>query len=139
MIYDKIKAKSIEIRKAKGQLAAYSTFVLSEVSKIGKSKGDRETTDDEAITVLKKMLTVAESNLELAVEDKSSVLLEAEIEFLKSVLPSMATEEEVTEFLKNTFSEKTHKGVVFKAAKEKYGSLVDMMKLAVIAEELGVI
>lgn len=138
-ILSKIKKKSIEIRKAKSLLAAYSTFVLSEITKVGKAKGDRETTDDEAITVLKKMLTVAESNLALVTLDKNSTLVEAEIEFLKSFLPSEIDETEMMKFITENFPgpEKYNKGVVFKKAKEKYGSLINMMKFGVLAENAG--
>ena len=48
-----LKAKTLELRKARSSLGSIMQFHVAEVSKIGKNKS-RETTEDEAIQYIKK-------------------------------------------------------------------------------------
>jgi uncharacterized protein YqeY len=111
---DRLKAKTLELRKARSPLGPTMQFHVAEVSKIGKSK-NRETTEDEAIQYIKK--TVQRLN-----EDEYADKLE--IAVLEELLPQMATEAEVREFLSTI--DTSNKGAVMKAVRDKYGALVDM-------------
>ena len=124
---EKIKKASITERKARGPLAAFSTFVIAEVEKIGKSKGNRDTTEDEAIQVLKKLR-------ETAVENQNSL----EENWINSLLPEMVRDDVVRIFLNSEFGPgaKPSKGDAMKALKGQFGSLIDMKRAGEIYTEM---
>jgi len=123
----KIKDASVKERKLRSDMAVFSSFVLAEVQKIGKGKGNRETTDDEAIQVLKKISAVSAENNRIG-----------EVAWIDTLLPSMATSQDIQEFLNSTFGTgaAVNKGIVMKALKERFGSLVDMKLAGTIAAEM---
>ena len=137
-IINDMKAASIEIRKNKGGLASFSTFALSEISKIGKNDGNRETTDDEAIATIKKLIDKNKSNMAITKDQFSVMKLEAENDFLRSFLPEMASEEEIVKFLKDEFGvgKPKNKGIAMGAVKKKFGSLADMKQVNQIVSEV---
>ena len=137
-IISDIKAASIEIRKNKGGLASFSTFALSEISKIGKNDGNRETTDDEAIAIIKKLIDKNKSNIAITKDQFSVMKLEAENDFLRSFLPEMVTEEEIVKFLNEEFgvAKPKNKGIAMGAVKKKFGSLVDMKQAGSVIKQI---
>ena len=126
-VIEKLKAASIAERKACGPLAAFSTFVLAEVQKIGKSKGNRDTTEDEAITALKKVQATSAENNNVG-----------EVAWVAALLPQMASDDSVRIFLNSEFGPgaKPAKGDAMKALKAKFGSLVDMKRAGEIYTEM---
>jgi uncharacterized protein YqeY len=140
-VIEKLKTESINLRKTRNPIAASITFALSEIEKIGKNNGNRETTEDEAIRVIQKIISTIDENLKLADESKS-VQLNYEKTILSSVLPRMASDEEVETFLKNKYaiaqaaSDMPNKGVIMKSLREEFGSLVDMKRAGVIVSEM---
>jgi uncharacterized protein YehS (DUF1456 family) len=109
-----LKAKTLELRKARSSLGSIMQFHVAEVSKIGKSKS-RETTEDEAIQYIKK-------TVQRLKEDEHADIQELDV--LEGLLPTMATRDEVRDFLSTI--DTSNKGIVMKAVREKYGALVDM-------------
>lgn len=120
-----LKTKTLELRKARSHLGPTMQFHMAEVSKIGKSNGNRDTTEDEAIQYLKKTVQKLKEN-EFA--DKE------EIAVLEAMLPRMATEDEVRTHVFHLEATEgldiSNKGAVMKAVKEQFGSLVDMKMVA---------
>ena len=106
---------TLKLRKSRSPLAPTFSFHMAEVSKIGKTKGNRETTDDEALQYVKKTVQKLK-------EDEHAN--QEELRLLEDLLPQMASREEVETFLSNI--DKSNKGVVMKAVKAKFGALVDM-------------
>lgn len=104
-----LKAKLLEARKNKGNTAFWS-FVLAEVTNVGKNKGNRETTSDEAISVIKKLV------------EKSIVASEKQM--LEELLPKMATKEQVQEFVATLDSQEIK--VVMPALKKKFGAAINL-------------
>ena len=136
-----LKKATIELRKARSPLAPFAVFVLAEVQKIGKNAGNRDTTEAEAIQVLKKVLATAEDNYSAAVEvNAGPETIQNYIdegEFIRDLLPQMVDEEIVRNFLNSTFSGQTpNKGQVMKALKEKFGAYVDMKAAGAIFTEM---
>ena len=115
-----LKTLTMKLRKERSPLASTMVFHLAEVEKIGKNAGNRETTEDEAIQYVKK--TVQKLN-----EDQYSNKEEATL--LEGLLPQMASREEVQTFLA-TLEDTSNKGVVMKAVKQRFGTLVDMKMVA---------
>jgi uncharacterized protein YqeY len=143
-IIEKLKAKSLELRKERSPVSSSIAFALSEIQKIGKNSGNRETTDDEAIKVIQKLLIVVNENIRYAEEkedDGRLIHLNYEKQILESVLPQMASDQDITDFLRDLFTGKRgdnipKKGDVMKALRDHFGALVDMKHAGQIAKEL---
>lgn len=144
MIIRELKRASLRLRKEKSPLAALSVFAISELEKIGKNTGNRETTEAEAISALKKLIEKIEENVrnitDVLPEEVSITRIQPLIDeavFLKSFMPQMASDEDVRNFLNESFAGKeTNKGEVMKALRAKFGALIDMKTAASVAEEM---
>jgi uncharacterized protein YqeY len=138
-VTEKLKKESMRLRKERSPVAASIQFALSEIEKVGKNAGNRATTDDEAIRVIQKIVATINENLTHA-DTGRKVHLNYEKTVLESVLPQMATEDEVVDFLQETFGGKLaeipKKGDIMRALREEFGSLVDMKRAGVIVSEL---
>lgn len=119
MIYNTLKHVSLELRKSRSPLASTVQFHLSEIQKIGKNLGNRETSEDEAIQYLKKTLQRLKEN---------SFSKQEEIDILESLLPEMLSEEQMRDFISRC--ENLSKGDIMKLAKKEFGSKVDMKQLS---------
>lgn len=139
-IVQKLKTESLRLRKERNPVAASITFVISEIDKIGKNSGNRETTEDEAVRVVQKLVATLRDNLnyKLTDDDEASTLLQ--IQILESVLPKMLTLADTSKAVVDAVKEVgPNKGAVMKALRAKYGALIDM-KLAgsLLTETYGV-
>ncbi len=139
-VIEKLKAESLRLRKERNPIASKIVFALSEIEKVGKNNGNRATTEDEAIKVVQKLLVTVNENIKYAEQKADLVrLVELDLEkaILESVLPQMASDEEVRNYLQSSFVEMpANKGVIMKVLKEKFGALVDMKRAGQIATEL---
>jgi len=140
-VIEKLKAESLRLRKERNPIASSITFALSEIEKIGKNSGNRDTTNDEAIKVVQKLVATIDENLKLDIDDGRRVALNYEKQILLGVLPQMASEQEIVDFLRDLFTGKRadeipKKGDVMKALRDKFGALVDMKRAGQIATEL---
>lgn len=137
-VIEKLKAESLRLRKERNPVAASITFALSEIEKVGKNNGNRVTTDDEAIKVVQKLIVTIGENLKLDIDDGRRVALNFEKHILESVLPQMASVEEIRSKLVFAFDGKQvrNKGEIMKWAKAEWGVLADMKQVGAIASEL---
>jgi uncharacterized protein YqeY len=140
-VIEKLKAESLRLRKERNSIASSITFALSEIEKVGKNNGNRVTTDDEAIKVVQKLVATIDENLKLNIDDGRRIALSHEKNILLSVLPQMASDEDVTDFLRELFtgkreSEIPKKGDVMKALRDRFGALVDMKRAGQLATEI---
>ena len=140
-VIEKLKAESMALRKTRSPVSASITFTLSEIDKVGKNKGNRTTTEDEAIKVIQKQIATIDETLKLDIDDGRRIALNFEKRILSSVLPQMATEHEVKDFLRELFTGKRgeqvpKKGEVMKALRERFGALVDMKQAGQIAFDI---
>ena len=140
-VIEKLKAESLRLRKERNPIASSITFAISEIEKVGKNSGNRVTTNDEAIKVVQKLIATIDENLKLGIDDGRRIALSHEKNILLSVLPQMATEQEVADFLRDLFTGKRDdeipkKGDVMKALRDKFGALVDMKRAGQIATEI---
>jgi uncharacterized protein YqeY len=137
-VIEKLKAESLRLRKERNPVAASITFALSEIEKIGKNNGNRATTDDEAIKVVQKLIATIDENLKVATDDGRKVAFNFEKQILQSVLPQMASEDDIRSALVFAFNGKQvqNKGEIMKWAKSHWGALADMKQVGAIATEL---
>jgi uncharacterized protein YqeY len=119
-----LKALAMRLRKNRDSIARLIVFHLSEVEKIGKNKDNRETTEEEAVQYVKK--TVQKLKEDQFANDET----QREIELLASLLPQMASREEVEEFIRTEGLNLSNKGEVMRAVKAEFGAAVDMRMVA---------
>lgn len=122
---EKLKAKTLELRKARNPLGPVMQFHMAEVAKIGKSNSNRDTTEQEAIQYLKKTVQKLKEN-----EFSNS----EEIVVLEDMLPQMVSYDEVHKFILEKDLDVTNRGAVMKAVREHFGALVDMKMVAEIIQ-----
>ena len=118
-----IKALTLKLRKERSELAPVMQFHVAEIEKIGKNNGNRPTTDDEAINYVKKAIGACTLNMKLGDTERNSVW-GYEKNLLESLLPKMATEDELRAFVEAQGD--VHKGLIMKAVKAEFGALADM-------------
>ena len=138
-VLEKLRAKSLELRKdpAMRWLAPSIMFAISEIEKIGKNAGNRATTDDEAIKVVQKIIITLEDNIALATDTDAIAKFAAEHDVLRSVLPQMASEDDIRGFLQESYVDmKPSKGDVMKTLRFKFGAKIDMKRAGEIVKEL---
>lgn len=129
---EKLKVVTLEHRKNKTGLGPSLQFHTSEVVNVGKNQGNRETTEDEAIQYVKKAVQKLKENPHHN---------QLEVSVLEGLLPKMASEQEIRDFLRELFTGKRgdgipNKGVVMREAKQKFGLRVDMKRLSQLANEI---
>lgn len=141
-VIEKLKAESLRLRKERNPVAASITFAISEIEKIGKNNGNRPTTDDEAIRVVQKLIATIDENLKVTTDDGRKVAFNLEKQILSSVLPQMASDQDIVDFLRvfmtghSKMSSVPKKGDVMKALRSHFGSLADMKRAGEIATEI---
>lgn len=136
-ILSTLRTEALALRKTKNPIASSIMFTISEIEKVGKNNGNRETTDDEAIRVIQKLIATIDENLKLNLTDKQKDGLTFERTILHSVLPQMASDEEIISFLKAEFPvTPPNKGPIMKGLKIKFGSLVDMKRASDLSTQL---
>ena len=139
-IIENLKSKSMQLRKERSPVASSIVFAISEIEKVGKNSGNRVTTNDEAIRVVQKIITTIDENLKHA-DTGRLIHLNYEKQILESVLPQMASDQDITDFLRDLFTGKRgdeipKKGDVMKALRDHFGALVDMKRASQIAKEI---
>ncbi len=140
-VIEKLKVESINLRKTRSPIAPSILFALSEIEKVGKNNGNRATTEAEAIKVIQKLIATIDENLKLALDDGRRIALNFERNILVGVLPQMASDQEVTDFLRELFTGKRgdqipKKGEVMKALRDRFGALIDMKRAGQIATDV---
>jgi len=99
-----MRADLLNVRKNRDETRiGVLTAQVDAVAMVGKNKGNRETTDEEAVNVVKKFLdTARENEALLAARGDSDALAKTrvEIEVLECYMPSQMTEEELVSVIK---------------------------------------
>lgn len=133
-----LKVESLRLRKERNPVAASITFVLSEIERVGKNAGNRETTEDEAVKTVQKIVATLRDNLQYRLSERDEEATKMQISILESVLPQMVSEEQVRDTIADLALEPSfmfNKGNVMKALRVKYGALIDLKRAGVILEE----
>lgn len=128
-VIEKLENETMKARRDMGIMSSFAKYILSEVRNIGKNKGNRETTEDEAIQFIKKQIEKTEEILHMVKERHAINRLKSEINFLENLLPEMVSENEIIDFLRNETTEDMNKGQIMKKVKNHFGARVDMKKV----------
>jgi uncharacterized protein YqeY len=114
---------------------------MSEVAIVGKNNGNRETTDEEAVKVIKKFIKGINETVDLIKDPEKLKLLEMELEIYNSFLPQIMNELETraaVEKIINALPEKSPKamGQVMGTISKEYGTLIDRGLASQIVKEM---
>ena len=128
----------MSLRKERNPIAPSIQFALSEIEKVGKNSGNRETTEDEAIRVVQKLIATIDENLRVVDSDGHRIALNFEKQILQEVLPQMASEEEVPSLLADILGTTApkNKGIAMKVIRDEFGAKVDMKRAGEIVTEM---
>ncbi len=135
----KIKESLLQARKDKdSKLSSLLSTLLSEVVKVGKDNGNRETTDQEAISVVKYFIKNINQTIELlskkqivaGVESLEVETLRDELTIYEAFLPTQLTEVELTALISKEIAEKGYStvkdmGKVMTALNDSFKGLFD--------------
>lgn len=143
-VIDKLKIESIRLRKERSITAPSILFALSEIEKIGKNNGNRNTTEDEAIKVIQKIISTIDENIKVTSDDGRKIAFNHEKQILSGVLPDMTSDEEIMNVLRPIMTGKTaetmpKKGEIMKIVRDTFGARVDMKRVGqILMETYGV-
>ena len=137
-VVEQLKKRSMSLRKERNPIAPSIQFALSEIEKVGKNSGNRETTEDEAIRVVQKLIATIDENLRVVDSDGHRIALNFEKQILQEVLPQMASEEEVRSLLADILGTTApkNKGIAMKVIRDEFGAKVDMKRAGEIVTEM---
>lgn len=140
MLLETIKAASLAARKAKdAEQAALLTTLFAEAARIGKDAGNRETTDEETVRVVRKFIKGLDESLAVLTQDEARNRALRERAVLEQFLPKMVTGAElatVVADIVSTLAERTPKqmGIVMKSLKDRLGGAYDGNEASVLVK-----
>jgi uncharacterized protein len=143
-LLEQIKEKQLTARKAQDDIAkSLLTTLVAEATVPGKNNGNRESTDEEVIAVIKKFIKGVNETLDALKFSSDGRVLVAhkEKEILEQFLPAQLTEEQLREIIGGIIvglGEKNPKlmGKVLSLVKEKYNGQYDGSIAAKLTKEL---
>ena len=136
MILEELTKQKNTARKNKDTaIIPFLSLLISQIQMVGKNDGGRDTTEDEALRVIKKMIAANEETIVNTTDLDVSDELIAELEIMKPFLPQMATADDVN----REVSLLIHNGVdnigaMMGGLKKKFGSTVDMRMASAMAQ-----
>jgi len=148
-IVNQLKQDQLQARKDRdAELASFLTTVYSEVVTVGKDDGNRETTDQETIAVLKKYIKRADEMITI-LEDRGLMVgaeitaANFEIRVINKYLPKQLDETELTAVIaeiieKDGFSSMKDMGSTMKILKENHEGTYDgKLASTIVKQQLG--
>lgn len=142
MLMSKIQAASLEARKAKqSERATILVTLFAEVQKVGKDAGNRDTTDDEAVRIVKKFLKGVDEFLVVAKDETTVTRLQLEKAVLEEFLPKQADEAALRQAIGDIVSALADKGpkavgVVMKGLKDRFAGNYDGAMASKLVKEV---
>lgn len=134
-LLQRIKAAQLEARKSRDALTAtLLTTVIGEAVMVGKSDGNRESTDAEVLQVLRKFekgMNESIGYLQNTDNKEALAVVQAELEIIRKFMPTKISDaqvqQDIVEVVKrlNLPWEQKSMGAVVKELKSKYGEQFD--------------
>lgn len=138
-----IKNDQIAARKARDTvLAPTLTTLISEIEVIGKNDGNRESTDVESVSVLKKFISNAQENIRelgeknILTPDVHNTLM-GEINLYTKYLPTQIEENALFDIIKDLIANGVDNiGAIMGSLSKSHGGLYDGRMASTIAKDL---
>lgn len=148
MLVEKLKADQLNARKEKNEVrASLLTVLYSELINVGKNDGNRQPTDQEAISLIKKFVKTADQNMDLYGKVGKLEAVECvkkELKILKEYLPVSPNEEDLRNKVKEIVAtlelskDKSSFGKIMSELKSFYGSSLDgAIASKIVRAEIG--
>lgn len=134
-IATKIKDDSLIARKQRSINASLLVTLSSDISRVGFDDGKRETTDTEAVRVIKKYINGMNEVIKLSPDSDQGKKAVNDIAVLSAYLPEEVSDDELIASIKAVESG-GNIGVIMKALKEKYGSSMDAKRASDLIKSL---
>lgn len=132
MLMDRIRDDMIKARKGNDNVAKSLLVTLyAETSMVGKNKRNGDTTDDEAIGMVRKFAANTEETIRLLTErGQPAGAQQRELEILQAYLPRQMSRDELCEAIAAIVAEQPEKGAkamgrVMGELKSRYGATYD--------------
>lgn len=142
MIINDLRQALAAARRERTAHVAFLATLLAEVQKVGKNNGNRETTDDEAVKVLKKVKQGNDELIRMAADrDDVRAKATAENEVIAKFLPRQLTPAELDQairqiILEHQLTSPKGLGVVMKQLQAKFAGLYDGKQASALAKQL---
>jgi uncharacterized protein YqeY len=131
MIQQIIQTDKLNARKTKNkEELTILTTLLSEIEAFGKTNGNRDTTEDEAIKIIQKFKKNAEETMKLS----GNKNIKKEISIYDRYLPTLMTTDELKVIITN--SKLTNIGEIMKYLNQNYKGKFDGKEASIIAKTL---
>jgi uncharacterized protein len=133
-LLEQIKADQLQARKDRLTLkATLLTTLIGEAVMKGKNDGNRESTDDEVVEVVKKFIKNINDTIKFLTEggatetDERLITVKNERQILEAYLPQQLTEDQIVGFLKASGLQTAgiNKGICMKYLKENFAGRYD--------------
>lgn len=135
-----IKAEQLLARKSKDTLAAnLLTTLMSDIVMVGKNSGNRESTDAEAIAIIKKYIVNVNETLKIVNSESDKVVsLLTELSILEAFLPKQLSETELRLILETFKQNNVQFSIpnVMKYLKSSFAGLYDGSSATKIIKEM---
>lgn len=142
-----IKTAQLVARKARDTVkATLLTTLIGEAEMVGKSDGNRESTDAEVLSVMRKFEKGMNENITIFEKTEGSLLrlnlVHQELNILKEFLPQKVSDEQVREDIKFGISienlplEMKSMGAITKALRQAYGAQFDGQQVSTIFKSM---
>lgn len=119
MLIDTLRNDLLQARKDRNNISIkLLTTLVSESAMIGKNKGNRESTDEEVESTIRKFLKNAEETISHLNDDRREEIKE-EITILEKYLPTQLSEKEIKTFF-NSLPSGTNIGKAMQELKSKF-------------------
>jgi len=141
----KVKEDLVAARKARtdNKKVMLLNTLVSEIEMVGKNAGNRESTDTEALAVVRKFVKNAQQSIDdLRRTGRDTGDIQYEIQILESYLPAAVPEADVEAAVREIIAAnaemkpKDLKGVVIKGLKERYGAAFDGRVMSAVTNRI---
>jgi len=117
-ILNTMKEDNLKLRKLHNKDSIILGTLISEIQAFGKTNGNRETTEEETLRIIKKFRKNAEDTLKLSGKSE----LKHEIDIYNSYLPKEMSEADLTEAIRKIFKNNNNMGAMMKELKANYSN-----------------
>jgi hypothetical protein len=140
MLIEQLQADLLNARKTREPIAtSLLTALVGEAAMVGKNAGNRASTDDETMAMVRKFLKNAEETSgRLATAGKDTAVVNEEIAILKAYIPQQLSDDELRAAISDILADSAgaNMGAIMKILKEAHGGLYDGRRANELIKEM---
>lgn len=140
MLIERIKSDLLTARKNRATVATNSlTALVGEAVMVGKNSGNRDSTDEEVCTVVRKFIkNLEETRRNLTAHNKATDVCDEELKIISQYLPKQLACDELKDAIVKIVLENpgANLGLVMRVLKEQYSGLYDGKAASELANQI---